>query len=293
MSYQYNLAGAMTSETYPLNSRVVTTEYDNAGRIAGINNPTFYADLTDPQSLNKYQYCYNNPLIYVDLDDHQSLLERAKATTRYYTNLAIAQGQGVVEGAASVVSGTATFVWHAGSGNNAAVIEDIKGTFESAKQTIKDDVEVVTHPVEAAKAIGRAVNENPEQASRIIGRAEGQVGATIALGKAAKALGVEIEARGSILPRVEAAAKAGGNQPVGTTISGTKSGVLRAGEIWLGKVTRPIASRQGTSVPGAFNPTTGRAFRPPTAKNYGGTVANFQTRSPKANVHVNVKWIFF
>ena len=26
------------------------------------SNPTFYADITEPQSLNKYQYAYNNPL---------------------------------------------------------------------------------------------------------------------------------------------------------------------------------------------------------------------------------------
>jgi RHS repeat-associated protein len=38
-------------------------------------NPTFYADLTDPQSLNKYQYCYNNPLLYIDLDGHQGVRE--------------------------------------------------------------------------------------------------------------------------------------------------------------------------------------------------------------------------
>jgi RHS repeat-associated protein len=36
-------------------------------------NPTFYADLTDPQSLNKYQYCYNNPLLYIDPNGHQGL----------------------------------------------------------------------------------------------------------------------------------------------------------------------------------------------------------------------------
>lgn len=34
------------------------------------HNPTFYADLEQPQSLNKYHYCYNNPLAYVDHDGH-------------------------------------------------------------------------------------------------------------------------------------------------------------------------------------------------------------------------------
>jgi RHS repeat-associated protein len=33
-------------------------------------NPTFYADLTNPQSLNKYQYTYNNPINLTDDDGH-------------------------------------------------------------------------------------------------------------------------------------------------------------------------------------------------------------------------------
>lgn len=37
------------------------------------HNPTFYAELAEPQSLNKYHYCLNNPLRYVDPNGHQTL----------------------------------------------------------------------------------------------------------------------------------------------------------------------------------------------------------------------------
>jgi hypothetical protein len=33
-------------------------------------NPTFYADLANPQSLNTYQYTYNNPINLTDDDGH-------------------------------------------------------------------------------------------------------------------------------------------------------------------------------------------------------------------------------
>ena len=39
---------------------------DNAG-----DNPLLYAEKGEPQSLNKYQYCFNNPLVYTDIDGHK------------------------------------------------------------------------------------------------------------------------------------------------------------------------------------------------------------------------------
>jgi len=45
MSYGYDLAGNMTSETYP-SGKVIETEYDDAGRIAGVKrqaNGMYYA----------------------------------------------------------------------------------------------------------------------------------------------------------------------------------------------------------------------------------------------------------
>jgi hypothetical protein len=34
------------------------------------DNPTFYADITNPQSLNKYQYTYNDSVNMTDADGH-------------------------------------------------------------------------------------------------------------------------------------------------------------------------------------------------------------------------------
>jgi RHS repeat-associated protein len=47
-------------------------------------NPTFYADLTEPQSLNKYQYCYNNPLSNVDPDGHSVWSKAIKFAIKVY-----------------------------------------------------------------------------------------------------------------------------------------------------------------------------------------------------------------
>jgi hypothetical protein len=44
-------------------------------------NATFYADLTNPQTLNKYQFCVNNPLRYTDPSGHQEQDDKASVTT--------------------------------------------------------------------------------------------------------------------------------------------------------------------------------------------------------------------
>jgi RHS repeat-associated protein len=57
-SYGYNLAGQMISETYP-SGRVVQTEYDAAGRLAGVKNPSsglYYAGAAASDAVNRIQY---------------------------------------------------------------------------------------------------------------------------------------------------------------------------------------------------------------------------------------------
>src|SRR5437879_5829137 len=49
---------------------------------AASENPTFYAELEEPQSLNKYQYALNNPLRYVDPDGHQAMAEAIRQGTK-------------------------------------------------------------------------------------------------------------------------------------------------------------------------------------------------------------------
>ena len=58
MSYRYNLAGQLTSQTYP-SERVVTTEYDAAGRVAGVKpelSGSYYAGGAATDPVTRLQY---------------------------------------------------------------------------------------------------------------------------------------------------------------------------------------------------------------------------------------------
>jgi YD repeat-containing protein len=57
-TYGYNIASEMLTETYP-SGRIIQTEYDTAGRVAGVGNqgaPTYYAGAAASDAANRIQY---------------------------------------------------------------------------------------------------------------------------------------------------------------------------------------------------------------------------------------------
>ncbi|KAF0250314.1 MAG: hypothetical protein FD167_296, partial [bacterium] len=72
------------------------------------DNPTFYADLHEPQSLNKYQYCYNNPLIYADPSGHGLISKIAKIAYKVYKKGDAAEAFADVADNVLVIAGSAS-----------------------------------------------------------------------------------------------------------------------------------------------------------------------------------------
>jgi RHS repeat-associated protein len=72
------------------------------------HNPTFYADIVDPQSLNKYGYCLNNPFKFVDPDGHQA---RVSDVLKFWGTISACQscqaeiGKGVAKEIANIFIG--------------------------------------------------------------------------------------------------------------------------------------------------------------------------------------------
>lgn len=86
-------------------------------------NPTFYADLSYPQSLNKYQYGYNNPYKFNDPDGH------CPGVFRYICHPAVQQrlipaSQTATKAGTAVVEKIGVFVGIVGSGVGGGTVSD-------------------------------------------------------------------------------------------------------------------------------------------------------------------------
>ena len=82
MSYSYNLAGAQTSFTYP-SGRVISTEYDAAGRMAGVRDQqsgAYYAGAAGTDSTNRIKYAAHGGVSVVKLGNN--LWEHADFNSR-------------------------------------------------------------------------------------------------------------------------------------------------------------------------------------------------------------------
>jgi RHS repeat-associated protein len=253
------------------------------------NNPTFYADLTNPQSLNKYQYSYNNPYKFNDPTGHCPPCDEDEGI-----GPAVSYLKGVGSGIVDSVKGTVDFA--TGMATNPR--QTVSGAIDGMRQMGSNVVEMARDPVGTARATGDAISTlGWNKSAGIVGNAVGQVvGAVLqgkVLGKGVTAVRTEIAAR-TLVRTVRNEAAVGGLRPglSAKPIRASTAVINRAGKIWTSN-GRPLAGRSG-QVPraGRYNSTTGRTYRAPTWKtnnNPGTRVANFEQKKPYANVHVEEK----
>jgi hypothetical protein len=88
----------------------------------------FYADVAEPQSLNKYHYCLNNPLRYIDPDGHQTTVaDRLKDAAVTTGDFLVGVGRGISSSMSFGYFGgpksTDSLANRAGQGTGTAIVE--------------------------------------------------------------------------------------------------------------------------------------------------------------------------
>lgn len=120
-----------------------------------------YADITTPQSLNKYQYCFNNPLRYVDPNGHDGV------------TIDSAAGQRLIQGAAIGVGPTLTADGiHRGRYEQAVRQAGSKTVRNILKADTRDNMSTFSRELSKAQdasRVGQEVRHTAESARRTSG----------------------------------------------------------------------------------------------------------------------------
>ena len=118
MSYGYNLAGAPTSFTYP-SGRVISTEYDTGGRMAGVRDQqsgAYYAGAVGTDSTNRIKYAAHGGVSVVKLGNN--LWEHTDFNSRL-------QSTEIGLGTSSTDSSTLRLTYSYGTTNNNGNLESV------------------------------------------------------------------------------------------------------------------------------------------------------------------------
>ncbi|MBL8194619.1 MAG: hypothetical protein JNM06_12565, partial [Blastocatellia bacterium] len=136
------------------------------------DNPTFYGTLANPQSLNKYQYCYNSPLKYVDPSGHGILKRVLKIAKKIYEKGSVAEGfADIAEDIITVVDSNASTTDRVISGLSLATeplpvgVGDVRDVFRTVR-----DIAAKRREIKQAANASKELTEKTSEATKEVVR---------------------------------------------------------------------------------------------------------------------------